>query len=84
MIETPFLHVIGTLDTMIGPSLSRHLSRYCMNARVHYFAGTHYVPRSRAFLESLRIFVRDALSPTEDKEDDWEDYDEGFVLGTDL
>lgn len=76
MIVTPFLHVIGTLDTMIDSTLSRHLSKFCANASAHYFAGTHYVPRSRRFLEILDNFVRDALSPNEDREDDWEDYDE--------
>ncbi|KAJ5936744.1 hypothetical protein N7466_003194 [Penicillium verhagenii] len=81
MIETPILHVIGTLDTMIDPLLSRRLSKYCLNASTHYFTGTHYVPRSQRFLESLNDFVWDALSQNKDQADEcWEDYNDDFMF----
>ncbi|KAJ5936127.1 hypothetical protein N7454_005425 [Penicillium verhagenii] len=77
---TPILHVIGTLDTMIDPVISRRLSKYCLNPSMHYFTGTHYVPRSQRFLESLNDFVWEALSLDKGKEDDWEDYKDEFVF----
>jgi predicted esterase len=72
-IKTPILHVIGTMDTMIDPSLSLRLSKFCANASLRYFQGTHFVPRDWAFLEDLSQFVRNSLDAKEDNEDDWED-----------
>jgi surfactin synthase thioesterase subunit len=72
-VETPILHVIGTMDTMIDESQSLRLRDRCTDSSLHYFFGTHYVPRDTDFLEALTLFFDHVFKRKEGKEDEWED-----------
>lgn len=75
-IETPFFHVIGTLDTMIEESQSLRLRDSCTNSSLHYFFGTHYVPRSNDFLTALAQFFEHVFKDKQAEEDEWEDLED--------
>lgn len=72
-IETPILHVIGTLDTMIEESQSLRLRDSCKDPSLYYFLGTHHVPRSDDFLNALALFFEHVYNMNENEEDEWED-----------
>lgn len=73
-IETPALHVLGTMDTMIEERQTMKLRNSFTDSSLHSFFGTHYVPRSGDFLEALaKFFTR--VFRAEDKDDEWEDFD---------
>ncbi|EPS26842.1 hypothetical protein PDE_01781 [Penicillium oxalicum 114-2] len=56
-IETPTLHVIGTLDAMILPSQSLRLVASCDRPEEFHFFGAHYVPRSKALIETFKAYI---------------------------
>ncbi|OQD89537.1 hypothetical protein PENANT_c002G08270 [Penicillium antarcticum] len=72
-ITTPFLHVIGTLDTMIQDYQSSRLQECCENSFTHYFMGAHYVPRSEEFVRALGRFFEEVLLLKKNKEQSLED-----------
>lgn len=80
-IQTPMLHVLGNLDPMIEPDKSKQLAGSCANASIYQFLGTHYIPRSANFVETLTEFVKQALdgrrggsdSGLGSEDDEWED-----------
>lgn len=75
-LKTPILNVVGTMDSMIEPAKSFRLQDCGENIELHKFSGTHYVPRSREFLENLRGFLWKSLtdlSEISDEDDQWED-----------
>ncbi|KAL3470124.1 serine hydrolase-domain-containing protein [Aspergillus californicus] len=45
-IQTPMMHVIASLDTMIPEQQTRQLIEQCATCCVELFYGTHYVPQS--------------------------------------
>lgn len=55
------------------------LFKYCVNAEIYQFWGTHYVPRARDFLKVVSRFVEDILIGSDD-EDDWEYCDDNYVV----
>ncbi|KAJ5659726.1 hypothetical protein N7507_006177 [Penicillium longicatenatum] len=71
-IETPILHVIALMDNVVEPKESRQLARFCSNATLYSFFGTHYVPRSPQFVGRLADFIRSALV-LRDSDGEWED-----------
>ncbi|CAG8020326.1 unnamed protein product [Penicillium salamii] len=72
-IETPILHVIGELDSMIEPSQTIDLANHCSNARIFKFFGCHYIPRNIThFPPFMGKFIRDALAYVgNDNEQNW-------------
>ncbi|CAG8012882.1 unnamed protein product [Penicillium salamii] len=77
-IETPILHFIGKLDPWISGSQTLKLARRCRSAKVAYFMGTHYVPRTKETVKMLVQFVTDACGGGEGEsieslESDWVD-----------
>ncbi|KAJ5628160.1 hypothetical protein N7490_010388 [Penicillium lividum] len=77
-IETPILHVVGSLDTIIEPGRTKRLAGSCRNASIYQFSGGHYIPRSADFVWTLRDFVKQALSGKigdsgSGSENEWED-----------
>lgn len=78
-VETPTLHVIGTMDSVVTPKQSLRLSSFCQSPSFFGFHGTHYVPKSNEFLATMGCFVTGALGPTtevnSDNEEEWEDCD---------
>ncbi|KAJ5280565.1 hypothetical protein N7478_005937 [Penicillium angulare] len=75
-IETPTLHVIGTIDTTIDECQSLRLLDYCTDSALHYFFGTHHVPRSVDFLDALTRFFEHVYKDKEGEGDEWEDLDD--------
>lgn len=78
-IQTPILHVAGSLDPMIEPGKTKRLAGSCVNASIYQFSGTHYIPRSADFVKTLTEFVKQALSGRRNgsdsgsEDDEWED-----------
>lgn len=60
MIETPTLHFIGNLDPWIPESQTLQLAGRCRSAKVAYFMGTHFVPRTKEMINVLAQFVAEA------------------------
>ncbi|KAJ5637974.1 hypothetical protein N7490_007853 [Penicillium lividum] len=77
-IETPILHSIAIMDGMIAPLESMQLAKSCSHASLYTFFGTHYVPRSSEFVETLGDFVMNALT-MRDSDGDWEDYEDDYT-----
>lgn len=71
-IETPALHVIGTMDTMIDEAQCVRMLDSFTNSSLHRFFGTHYVPRTRESLDALADFFAHVFCD-KNEEDDWED-----------
>ena len=61
------------MDTTIDESQSLRLRDSCTNSSLHYFFGTHYVPRSKDFLNALALFFENTFNDKEGEEDEWED-----------
>ncbi|KAJ5752552.1 hypothetical protein N7520_009469 [Penicillium odoratum] len=61
-IETPILHVVSNLDTMIEPAMTKRLAGSCGSASIYQFSGGHHIPRSADSVRTLREFVKQALS----------------------
>lgn len=59
-IRTPVLHIIGSLDTVVGVDRSLQLARCCENGedRILYHPGGHYVPATKNVVGPLMEFVR--------------------------
>ena len=57
-IETPTLHYIGSLDTVVDESRSRALVARCRDPIVVEHPGAHYVPISREWAMPLLGFIK--------------------------
>ncbi|KAI9035873.1 uncharacterized protein KD926_002805 [Aspergillus affinis] len=64
-IRTPVLLFIGDLDTYIPGPLTLQLARRCVNHRVVYFPGVHYIPRQRVTTMAAAEFICDCLGEGE-------------------
>jgi hypothetical protein len=64
------------MDTMIDVSQSLRFRDSCTNSSLHYFFGTHYVPRSKDFLDALALFFDNTFEYNENEEDEWEDLED--------
>ncbi|KAK0303034.1 hypothetical protein LTR01_008325 [Friedmanniomyces endolithicus] len=67
-IMTPMLHVLGTVDTVVGEDRSLKLVESCVGGsgeggkRVVYHPGGHFLPSSqKAYVAALVNFIRDVL-----------------------
>ncbi|KAL5364308.1 serine hydrolase FSH [Aspergillus floccosus] len=61
-IQTPILHFIPHLDTMITEELTQQLAAACSRTIVQYFEGTHHVPRDAGSVEAIEFFIRSCLN----------------------
>jgi len=86
-IQTPTVHFIGSLDTVVEEKRSLALLEACAvgNRRVVYHPGGHFVPASqREYVGALVGFLREVLAGEEKtgkKEESVEDMDMPFGEG---
>ncbi|KAI9769378.1 MAG: hypothetical protein M1840_004080 [Geoglossum simile] len=62
-IETPVLHVLGSLDGIVDEQRSLSLVEACVGGkeRVVYHPGGHFVPGAKPYVGALVGFMREAL-----------------------
>lgn len=63
-IETPVLHVLGSLDSVVEEKRSRALIDACggdTRTKVLWHPGGHFVPSGRQYLDSVVEFVKECL-----------------------
>ncbi|KAF2146309.1 uncharacterized protein K452DRAFT_219882 [Aplosporella prunicola CBS 121167] len=83
-IQTPMLHVLGSLDTVVEESRSLRLSNACAKSegRVIYHPGGHFLPSSqKQYVAALVGFIREVMAEAEGnvkKEESAEDMDLPF------
>lgn len=80
-IDTPSLHVIGSLDSVVDESRSTGLADRCVegNSKVVYHPGGHFVPIGKDMGAVLVGFVRECcVHKEEKKEESVEDMDVPF------
>ncbi|EME38810.1 hypothetical protein DOTSEDRAFT_57153 [Dothistroma septosporum NZE10] len=74
-IQTPMLHFIGTLDTVVSEERSLNLVKACFDAegkvggvpRVVYHPGGHFLPSSgKQYVAALVAFIREVLGDATD------------------
>lgn len=70
-IQTPTLHYIGGLDTVVEESRSRALVENCRDdrKRVLIHPGGHHVPVSKEWTAALVVWLREVLQGTEREEE---------------
>ena len=78
-IQTPVLHILGSLDAIVDESRSRSLIEACAGdaekeGRVVWHPGGHFLPSQRPFLDAAVVFIREQLdrkagAPEEDVND---------------
>jgi hypothetical protein len=57
-ISTPMLHVVGTLDSVVEESRSLALVEACVEPKVVYHPGGHFVPIGKEMVGALVGFIR--------------------------
>jgi fermentation-respiration switch protein FrsA (DUF1100 family) len=57
-ISTPMLHVVGTLDSVVEESRSLMLVEACVEPKVVYHPGGHFVPIGKEMVGALVGFIR--------------------------
>ena len=67
-IQTPILHVLGSLDTIVDEGRSKVLIDACggdpeQEGKVIRHPGGHIVPSQRPYLDALVRFINDCLQP---------------------
>jgi dienelactone hydrolase len=78
-IRTPILHVLGTLDSVVVEERSLALVKACVDERVVYHPGGHYLPAGRQFANVLLGYILENVKPKkEDAEENVEDMDVPF------
>ncbi|KAG4441003.1 hypothetical protein IFR05_003510 [Cadophora sp. M221] len=79
-IKTRFLHVIGSLDSVVEEERSQGLVERCEDAMKVVHPGGHFVPVGKEYAGVLVGFLRDVLGREgkEEKEDSGEDMDMPF------
>lgn len=85
-IQTPILHVLGSLDTIVDEGRSKVLIEACdgdpeKEGKVIRHPGGHIVPSQRLYLDILARFIKDLLEPgggARDAEEKVEDMDVPF------
>jgi len=58
-IQTPMLHVIGSLDSVVDEERSMGLVERCQNARTVVHPGGHFVPIGKEWVAALVGFLRE-------------------------
>ena len=84
-IQTPILHILGSLDAIVDESRSRSLIDACAgdpekDGRVVWHPGGHFLPSQRPFLDAAVVFIREQLERKGggDEEEDVHDMDVPF------
>lgn len=79
-IKTRFLHVIGSLDSVVEEERSQGLVERCEDAMKVVHPGGHFVPVGKEYAGVLVGFLRDVLGREgkEEKEESVEDMDMPF------
>jgi len=67
-ISTPILHVVGTLDSVVEESRSLALAEACLEPRVVYHPGGHFVPIGKEMVGALVGFIRECCQENVEKE----------------
>lgn len=57
-INTPTMHFLGQLDSIVDEARSRRLVEACVNSEVVVHVGGHFVPSQRANMDTLVVFIR--------------------------
>ncbi|KAL2831194.1 serine hydrolase FSH [Aspergillus cavernicola] len=65
-IQTPILHVLGSLDAVVEESRSRALVEVCVGdpeseGKVVWHPGGHFLPSQRPYLDAAVRFIRESL-----------------------
>ncbi|KAL4783038.1 dihydrofolate reductase [Aspergillus varians] len=88
-IQTPILHVLGSLDAVVEEASSRSLIEACVGdpegeGKVVWHPGGHFLPSQRPYLDAAVRFLRESLEARETggkdkaKEEDVNDMDLPF------
>ncbi|GFF27212.1 dihydrofolate reductase [Aspergillus udagawae] len=86
-IQTPILHVLGSLDAVVDDTRSRALVEACAGdpekeGKVVWHPGGHFLPSQRPYLDAAVRFIKEQLegnqAKTDAKEDDVRDMDLPF------
>ncbi|GES65365.1 dihydrofolate reductase [Aspergillus terreus] len=77
-VQTPVLHVLGTLDAVVDEGRSRSLIEACAGdpekeGKVVWHPGGHFLPSQRPYLDAAVRFIREAMEGGAGKKDDEED-----------
>lgn len=64
-IDTPTLHFIGSLDTVVEEERSMALVRTCRREKVVYHPGGHFLPGGKMYLGAVGGFIVDCLRERE-------------------
>lgn len=84
-IQTPVLHVIGTLDSVVDESRTRSLIEACegnpeKEGHVVFHPGSHFIPCQRPYLDAAVLFIREQLDKGKGgKKDEEEDVNDMVV-----
>ncbi|KAJ5970660.1 Serine hydrolase FSH [Penicillium vulpinum] len=73
-IQTPVLHVLGSLDAVVEESRSRSLVEACAGepekeGLVVWHPGGHFLPSQRPYLDAAVLFIREQLKRSEGSND---------------
>ncbi|KAB8259717.1 serine hydrolase FSH [Aspergillus pseudonomiae] len=60
-LQTPILHFIGQLDTMVPECSTFKLVERCVNPSIKRFYGTHHIPRGSGDIQSIIEFISRVL-----------------------
>lgn len=71
-IGTPMLHVVGTLDSVVEESRSLALVEACVEPKVVYHPGGHFVPIGKEMVGALVGFIRQCCEELEQGAEDME------------
>jgi fermentation-respiration switch protein FrsA (DUF1100 family) len=71
-ISTPMLHVVGTLDSVVEESRSLALVEACVEPKVVYHPGGHFVPIGKEMVGALAGFIRQCCEELEQGIEDME------------
>jgi len=64
-IETPMMHIIGSLDTVVDEERNLALVRTCRKEKVVYHPGGHYLPGGKMFLGAVTGFIIECVKARE-------------------
>ncbi|KAL4863766.1 hypothetical protein BDV12DRAFT_177056 [Aspergillus spectabilis] len=72
-IQTPILHVLGSLDAVVEESRSRSLIEACVGdpegeGKVVWHPGGHFLPSQRPYLDAAVRFIRESLEGGQQKD----------------
>ncbi|PUU82742.1 serine hydrolase FSH [Tuber borchii] len=69
-IETPVLHVLGSLDTVVGEERSLELVRTCAGGeeRKVYHPGGHYLPTGKQYANMLLGYILEHIKAPDEEE----------------